>query len=115
MTDVKLSTVLGKEVKLAMEVTKSQAELKKYSNREICLKPLGLVFAGKDKNGKAKRFLFQANEVERYTTVQYTKFMVRMNNCKKNNDGDKAELKKVMRWYTEIRRMIHFAAQILSN
>ncbi|KAL7610282.1 hypothetical protein Lser_V15G13610 [Lactuca serriola] len=115
LIDVELSTALGKKVKVAMEVTKSQSELKKYVDGEICLKPLGLVFSGKDKNGKAKRFLFQENEVERYTTAQYTNFMVRMNNYTKNNDGDKAELKKVMSWYTKIRRMMHFAAKILSD
>lgn len=54
-------------MKAEMEVVKTQVELKKFSNDGIYLKPLGLVFFGKDKNGKAKRFLFQNSEVERYT------------------------------------------------
>ena len=74
LTDVELATAKGLEVKVPMEATKTQVELKKYANEEICLKPFGLVFTGKDKNGKAKRFLFQACEVERYTTSQYTNF-----------------------------------------
>ena len=49
-----------------MEATKTQAELKKYADGEICLKPFGLVFTRKYKNGKAKRYLFQACEVERF-------------------------------------------------
>ncbi|KAL7582500.1 hypothetical protein Lser_V15G44572 [Lactuca serriola] len=55
LTDVELASALGKEVKVEMEATKSQAELKKYSDGEICLKPFGIVFLGKDKKGKAKR------------------------------------------------------------
>ena len=86
---MELASVMGNEVNVAMEATKIQVELKKYDDGEICLKPFGLVFAGKDNNGKARRFLFQACEVERYTTSQYTKFIVRMNNCLKTNQGDK--------------------------
>ena len=58
LTDVELATAKGLEVKVRMEVTKNQAELKKFVDGEICLKPFGLVFVGMDKNGKAKRFLF---------------------------------------------------------
>ena len=96
LTDIELSTALGKEVKVDMEVVKYKAELKKYADGEISLNPMGLVFLGKDKKGKAKRFLFQASEVERYTVAQYTNFIVHMNNSKKKNEGDKAKLKKVM-------------------
>ena len=39
-----------------MAPTKKQADLKKYEDGEICLKPLDIVFAGKDKAGRAKRF-----------------------------------------------------------
>ena len=98
-----------------MEPTKSQSELKKYADGEICLKPFGMVFVGKDKSGKAKWFLFQACEVERYTTSQYTNFIVRMNNCKNNNEREKKELKKIISWYMEIRRVMLFALQILTN
>ena len=102
-------------MKASMEPTKSQSELKKYADGEICLKPFGMVFVGKDKSGKAKWFLFQACEVERYTASQYTNFKVHMTNNKKNNKGDKKELKKNISWYTEIRRVMLFALQILTN
>ncbi|CAI9299023.1 unnamed protein product [Lactuca saligna] len=59
LTNVEFASALGKEVKVAMEVSKHW-------------------------------------KIERYTTAQYTNFIVRMNNCKKNNKGDKIELKKVM-------------------
>ena len=64
--------------------------------------------------GKNMKFLFQACDVERYTTSHYTNLLVRMNSCKKNNDVDKAELKKGMTWYMEIRRTIHQAIQMLT-
>ena len=56
LIDVELASTLGKKVNVAMEASKTQAELKKYTDGEICLKPFGLVFSGKDKHGKAKRF-----------------------------------------------------------
>ena len=96
-----------------MEVTKTQFELKKYVDGEISLQPFGLVFAGKDKNRKVKRFVFHVSEVERYMKNQHTNFMVRMNNYRKNNDGDKAKLKRFMSWYMENCRMMYFVAQIL--
>ena len=70
-----------------------------------------MVFSGKDTKGKPKKFLFKVFEVERYTSSQYTNFIVRMNNCKKNNEGDKRELKKVITWYAEVRKTIHSAVQ----
>ena len=115
MTDVELATAKGLEVKAPMNPTKTHAELKRYADGEICLKPFGLVFSGKDKSGKSKKFLFQAAEVERYSTSQYTNLIVRMNHCKKNNDGNKKELKKIINWYTEIRRVMLYSIQILTN
>ena len=56
LTDVELATAKGMEIKAAMAPSKTQAELKKYADGEICLKPFGLVFVGKDKAGNAKRF-----------------------------------------------------------
>ena len=87
---------MDRKESVAMEPSKIQLGLKKFVDGEICLKPFGLVFAGKETKGKAKRFLFQVGEIERYTTSQYTNFIVRMNSCTKNNDGDKKELKKVL-------------------
>ena len=115
LTDVELATTKGLTVKVSKELPLTQPELKKYAGGEICLKPFVLVFAGKDKNGKSKRFLFQASEVERYTKSQYTIFIDRMNNYKKNNEGDKKELKKIISWYTEIQRVMLYAIQILFN
>ncbi|CAI9294418.1 unnamed protein product [Lactuca saligna] len=71
-----------------------QVDLKKYEDGEICLKPLGVVFAGKDKAGRVKRLLFQTYEVERYATSQFTNLIVRMNQRRKNSEGDKKEIKK---------------------
>ena len=35
-----------------------------------------------------------------------------MNSCAKNLEGDKAEVRKVINWYSEVRRVIHEAAQM---
>ncbi|KAL7617007.1 hypothetical protein Lser_V15G03290 [Lactuca serriola] len=109
LTDEELASVRGKQVTVPWESTLSQIELKKYSDGEICLKPFGMVFAGKDTKGKPKKFLFKVSEIERYTTSQYTNFIVHMNNCSKNNEGDRKELKKIITWYLEIRRTMNSA------
>ncbi|KAL7609544.1 hypothetical protein Lser_V15G13888 [Lactuca serriola] len=113
LTDEELANVLGREVKVPWEDTLSQSALSKYVVGEICLKPFGMVFSGRDTKGKPKKFLFKASEIERYNSSQYTHFIVRMNNCKKNNEGDKKDLKKVISWYGEVRRTIHSAIQML--
>ena len=47
-------------------------------------------------------FLFQAYDFQRYTTSHSTNLIVRMNSCAKNNEGDKAEIRKVVNWYAGI-------------
>ncbi|CAI9263199.1 unnamed protein product [Lactuca saligna] len=101
-TDVELAVVKGIDITAPVSPSKKQNELKNYEDGEICLKPLGIVLAGKDKAGRAKRFLFQTCEVERCTNSQYTNLIVRINHCKKNSEGDKKEIKKVISWYMEI-------------
>ncbi|KAL7591219.1 hypothetical protein Lser_V15G33877 [Lactuca serriola] len=103
LTDEELANVLGREVKVPWEDTLTQSALSKYVVGEICLKPFGMVFSGRDTKGKPKKFLFKASEIERYNSSQYTHFIVRMNNCKKNTEGDKKDLKKVISWYGEVR------------
>ena len=56
LTDVELATTKGMEIKSPMAPSKTQAELKKYVDGEICSKPLGLVFAGKTKLEKRSDF-----------------------------------------------------------
>ncbi|KAL7607644.1 hypothetical protein Lser_V15G16187 [Lactuca serriola] len=102
LTDEELANVLGREVKVPWEDTLTQSTLSKYVVGEICLKPFGMVFSGRDTKGKPKKFLFKASEIERYNSSQYTHFIVRMNNCKKNTKGDKKDLKKVISWYGEV-------------
>ncbi|KAL7607148.1 hypothetical protein Lser_V15G19426 [Lactuca serriola] len=113
LTDEELANVLGREVNVPWEETLSQSALSKYVVGEICLKPFGMVFSGRDTKGKPKKFLFKVSEIERYNSSQYTHFIVRMNNCKKNNEGDKKDLKKVISWYGEVRKTIHSAVQKL--
>ncbi|KAL7609165.1 hypothetical protein Lser_V15G10960 [Lactuca serriola] len=113
LTDEELANVLGREVKVPWEETLTQSALSKYVVGEICLKPFGMVFSGRDTKGNPKKFLFKVSEIERYNSSQYTHFIVRMSNCKKNNEGDKKDLKMVISWYGEVRRTIHSAIQKL--
>ena len=113
LADVELTFSMGKEITVPQLVLKIQADLKMYVDWEICMKQLGIFFVGKSKKGKQTKFLFQSCDVERYTTSLYTNLIVCMNSCKKNNEADKAELKKVKNWYAEILRTLHMAAQVL--
>ena len=73
-------------------MSKGQGSLKNFKDGEICVKPLGIVFVGKNKIGKNTKFLYQVCDVEKYTSSQYTNLLVRINICKKNNDGEKVEI-----------------------
>ena len=68
LTDLELALAIGKQITVTQSMLKSQASLKSYEDGEICLKPLGIVFVGKNKKGMITKFLFQACDVERYTT-----------------------------------------------
>lgn len=59
---------------------KGQGSLKNFEDGEIVLKPLGVVFVGKNKHNKVTKFIFQIFYVERYTNSQYTNLLVRLNN-----------------------------------
>lgn len=114
-TDIELAISLGKEVLVPQSLVKIKAKLIAYDDGEICLKPYGIVFVGKGKNGKQSTFLFHTNNVERYTTGQYTNLIVRINSCKKNSEEDKAEMRKIMNCYVEVWKTLHKAAQVLIN
>ena len=96
LTDVELASTMGKEITVPQSILKSKDDLQPNDDGDICLKPLGIVFVGRSKKGRKTKYLFQACDVERYTTTHYMNLMVRMNKCKKNDDKDKAELKMVM-------------------
>ncbi|KAL7612549.1 hypothetical protein Lser_V15G06652 [Lactuca serriola] len=70
LTDDELANVLGREVKVPWEETLSQSALSKYVVGEICLKPFGMVFSGRDTKGKPKKFLFKVSEIERHNSSQ---------------------------------------------
>ena len=90
MIDVELALEMGKQVSMPISMFKGIGSLKNYEHGEICLNPLGIVFIGKNKKGRNTKYLFQVCDVEKYTSTQYKNLLVRMNSCKKNNDGDKA-------------------------
>ena len=83
---------------------KGQSSLKNFEDGEICVTPLGVVFAGKNKNHKITKFLFKVEDVEIYIKSQYANLLVRLNNCKRNIAGDIVEVRKMIVWYTEIHK-----------
>ena len=113
MTNVKLDLAMGKHVFVPISMLKGSGSQKNYEDGEICLKPLRIVFIEKNKKGRNTKYLFQVFDVEKYTSSQYMNFLVRMNSCKKNNDGDKEDIRKTISWYDEIQRVIHQVSQML--
>lgn len=89
---MELDLAFGNQVTVPQSMLNGQGSLKNYEDGEIYMKPLGNVFVGKNKKEKNTKFLFQACDVESYTSSQYTNLMVHMNSCKKNNYGDNAKI-----------------------
>ena len=114
-TDINLDTTLGKKVYVPNSRIKNQSLLKNYEDGEICLKPLGIVFVGKNKKGPVTKFLFQMDDIEKYTSSHYTNFLIRMKSCAKNSDKEKAKIQKMFNWYTEIRRVLHTAIKLFTT
>lgn len=48
LTNVELALAIGKHITVPQPMLKSQASLKSYEDGEICLKPLGIMFVGKN-------------------------------------------------------------------
>lgn len=66
MIDVELALTLVKQVTVPQSLLKGAKNLKNYDDGEIFLKPLGIVFVGKNKNNNITKFLFKVEDVERY-------------------------------------------------
>lgn len=113
LTYVELALAMEKQIIVPQSLMKIQAILKGFEDVEICLKPLGNAFIGKNKKGKNIKFLFQSCDGERYTYPHYTNLIVRMNSCVKNNDGNKVEIKKIINQYAEVQRTIYKATQMM--
>lgn len=94
---------------------KGEGGHKNFIDGEICVKPLGILFIGKNKKWKNTKFLFQVCDVEKHTNSYCMNILVRMHNCKRNSDGDKVEIMKTNMWYMEIRRVIHQVAKMLTT
>ena len=98
---------------MPQSLLKGVGSLKEFDDGEICVKSLGIVFVGKNKNSKNTKFLFRVEHVERYTNSRYINLLIRINNCKRNIEGDKADIRRTIVWYMEIRRVLHQATKML--
>lgn len=67
MINVELALEMNRTVAVPQKMLKGQGSLKNFEDGEIVLKPLGIVFVGKNKQSKATKFLFQVYDLERYT------------------------------------------------
>lgn len=83
---------MGRTMKVPQSMLKGQGSLKNFQDGEICVKPLGVLFVGKNKNQKITKFLFQVDDVDKYTNSLYTNLQAGVNNCKRNTTGDKTEI-----------------------
>ena len=59
LTDVELALAMGRQVTVPQSLLKGEGSLNNFDDREICVKPLGVVFVGKNKNQKITKFLFK--------------------------------------------------------
>lgn len=98
-TDIDMATTLGNKVSIPKSFIRDQSFLKNYEDGEISLKPMGIVFFGKNKKSIVTKFLFQMNDIEKYTSSHYTNLLIRMERCAKNSDKEKVEIKKMVNWY----------------
>lgn len=64
LTDVELALVMGKQINLPQSLLKGIGSLMNFDDGEICVKPLGIVFVGKNKNNNNTKFLFRVEDVE---------------------------------------------------
>lgn len=83
---------------------KEKLNIDKFEDGKIIHKPFGVVFQGKNKKGKLTKFLFQVNNIEKYSSSHFLNILIRINNCKKNDNKDKAKIRKIIIWYMKIKR-----------
>lgn len=69
MTDVDLALAICHQVTVPQSMLKGQRSLKSFEEGEICVKPMGIVFKGKNKKGKNIKFLFQVCDVKNIPTL----------------------------------------------
>lgn len=101
---IDLSLAIKKTSKVPQSLLKGKLNIDDFEDTETIHQPRGVVFIGKNNRGKMAKFLFQVCDIERYTNSNYTNLLIQINNCKKNDNEDKAKIRKTIQWYMEIRR-----------
>ena len=96
--DIELAIAMNKTSKFPQSLLKGKINIDKYEDGDIVLKPLGVVFLGKNNNQIMTKFFIKVADVERYMNVQCTSLLVQINNCKKSSGEDNAEIRKTILW-----------------
>lgn len=69
ITNIELAIAVNKTLKVPQSLLKGEINIDKYEDREIIHQCMGVVFRGKNKNGRMTKFLFQLFDLERYTNA----------------------------------------------
>ena len=100
ITYIDLAIAVNKTLKVPQSLFRGRLNIDEFEDGEIIHQPFGVVFQGKKIKGKLTKFLFQTNDIDRYTS----NILLCINNCNKNNNEDKGEVRKINIWYVKIRK-----------
>lgn len=114
LTNIDLSIIFNQK-KVPKVLLKGKISIKDYEDGEIIHDPFEVLFAGKAKKGNKKKFLFRTDDVERYSNQHLSSIMLRINNCERNENEDRVEIRKIILWYMEIQKVVVQTIKILPS
>ncbi|CAH1453467.1 unnamed protein product [Lactuca virosa] len=75
--DIELATTVKKPLKVPQSLLRGKLNINDFEDCKIIHQPLGVVFRGKNRNGRMTKFLFQVSDLEMYTNSEYTNLLIR--------------------------------------
>lgn len=104
VNDIDLLVYFNRKSKVPKALLKGKMNIKYYEHAEIIHKPMGGVSTTKRKKGK--KFWFRIDDAERYSNQHLSSTLLCINNCQKNENEDRAEIRKIILWYMEIQKVL---------
>lgn len=77
------------------------------------MKPKGVVTQGKNMKEVKKKYFFYTDVNEMYSKHNLSSILIQINRCKKNSNEYRAETRKIICWYMEIRRVLMMVIKTL--
>lgn len=77
------------------------------------MKPKGVVIQGKNMKEVKKKYFFYTDVNEMYSKHNLSSILIQINRCKKNSNEYRAETRKIVCWYMEIRRVLMMVIKTL--